>query len=477
MRFLNNYDYSYDLTYNDVFLTPNFSEINSRFDVSLVTPDGIGTNIPIVVANMNAVAGKRMSETVARRGGITIIPQDKPIELSLDIIKYVKSRDIVYETPLILTLENNISEALNIIHKRSHQAIVIVDENQKPVGIFKESDAEGLDRFTPLSRFVNRELITIPSSYDLEQTYKYMEERRISVAPVVNKNKIVGLMTQKSAVRSSIYVPATDRDNKLIVGVAIGINGDIAKLTSIYTKAGADVILIDTAHGHQKKMIEAIKIARQVNPDIKLVAGNVVTAEATEDLINAGVDIVKVGVGPGAMCTTRMMTGVGRPQFSAILECSKAAKTLGKHIWADGGVKHPRDVALALAAGASNVMIGSIFAGTHESVGDALKDVDGSLYKENFGMASRRAVLNRTEGIQAFDQAKKQLFAEGISTSKNYINPDKPGVEDIIDELISGVRSAFTYTGAKNIVEFQDKAVVGVQSASGYDEGKPVSGF
>ena len=426
---------------------------------------------------MNAVAGKRMAETVARRGGITIIPQDKSLDMSLDIIKYVKSRDIIYDTPLILSPENNINEALNIIHKRSHQAVIIVDNNKKPVGIFKESDADGLDRFTHLSRFVSRELITVSSSFSLEEIYSFMRDNRISVAPVVDDDKIVGVITQKGAVRSSIYRPALDANNKLIIGVAIGINGDVAKLTSIYTEAGVDVLLVDTAHGHQRKMIEAIKQVRTVNPTIKLVAGNVVTAKATEDLINAGVDIVKVGVGPGAMCTTRMMTGVGRPQFSAVLECSTAAKALGKVVWADGGIKHPRDVALALAAGASNVMIGSIFAGTYESVGDALKDENGRMYKENYGMASRRAVLNRTEGIHAFDQAKKQLFAEGISTSKNFINPDKPGVEDIIDELISGVRSALTYTGASSIELFQDKAVVGIQSASGYDEGKPVSVF
>jgi len=474
MKFLNNYDYNYDLTFSDVFLTPNYSEIDTRFDVNLITPDKIGTNIPLVIANMNAIAGKRMAETVARRGGITIIPQDKSLSTALELIDYVKSRDIVYETPLLLTPRDTISDALSIIHKRAHQAVIIVDQNNHPIGIFQESDGEGLDRFTHLSQFVSRELITVPNTFKLEKIFEFMVEKRISVAPVVKNNKIIGVITQKGAVRSSIYTPAVDHKNRLIIGAAIGINGDIVKLTSAYSDAGVDVLVVDTAHGHQKKMIEAIKKVRSINSKIKLVAGNVVTARGVEDLINAGADIVKVGVGPGAMCTTRMMTGVGRPQFSAILECSKAANELGKHVWGDGGIKNPRDLALALAAGASNVMIGSMFAGTYESVGDVLKDGNGHMYKENYGMASRRAVVNRTETVEGFDQAKKRLFAEGISTSKNYINPNKPGTEDVIDELIAGVRSAFTYTGANNIEDFQEKSVIGIQGSSGYDEGKPV---
>ena len=196
--------------------------------------------------------------------------------------------------------------------------------------------------------------------------------------------------------------------------------------------------------------------------------------EGTRALIEAGADIIKVGVGPGAMCTTRMQTGVGRPQFSAVLECSEEAKKFGKHVWADGGVRHPRDVALALAAGAAQVMIGSWFAGTLESPSDLNKDANGRLYKESFGMASARAVAARTAEEGAFDRARKALFEEGISSSRMYINPNRPGVEDLIDEIISGVRSAFTYAGANSIADFHDRAIVGIQSASGYAEGRPL---
>jgi IMP dehydrogenase len=200
----------------------------------------------------------------------------------------------------------------------------------------------------------------------------------------------------------------------------------------------------------------------------------VVTAAGVADLVEAGADIVKVGVGPGAMCTTRMMTGVGRPQFSAVLECAAQARALGAHVWADGGIRHPRDVALALAAGASNVMIGSWFAGTYESPGDVFRDPDGRLYKESFGMASARAVRLRSAGDSSFDRARKELFEEGISTARMYLDPQRPGVEDLIDAITAGLRSACTYAGAADLDELHERATVGIQSAAGYSEGMPL---
>ena len=212
---------------------------------------------------------------------------------------------------------------------------------------------------------------------------------------------------------------------------------------------------------------------RDSNPKVPIAAGNVVTASGVRDLAEAGADIIKVGVGPGAMCTTRMQTGVGRPQFSAVLECAEEAKKHGVHVWADGGVKDPRDVALTLAAGASNVMVGSLFAGTYESPGDVIQDADGREYKESFGMASRRAVVNRNSKTEAFEKARREMFEEGISSARIYLPEGKGGVEDQIDSIISGVRSSFTYAGASNIEEFTERAVVGIQSASGYAEGQP----
>jgi IMP dehydrogenase len=240
-------------------------------------------------------------------------------------------------------------------------------------------------------------------------------------------------------------------------------------------EGGIDCLVVDTAHGHQDRMVEALTAVHGVDPAVPVVAGNVVSPEGTRALIEAGADIVKVGVGPGAMCTTRMMTGVGRPQFSAVLECAEAARALGRHVWADGGIRHPRDVALALAAGASSVMIGSWFAGTYESPGDLMHDPDGRAFKVSFGMASARAVASRTATESAYDRAKKGLYEEGISSSRMYLDPERPGVEDLIDEICSGVRSACTYAGAATLEEFHERAVVGVQSAAGFHEGRPLA--
>jgi IMP dehydrogenase len=285
---------------------------------------------------------------------------------------------------------------------------------------------------------------------------------------------LTGILTDLAALRAELYTPAVDTSNRLRVAAAIGANGDVKAKARALLSAGVDVLVMDTAHGHQEKMIGALQVVRSLQPRVPLVAGNVVTADGTRDLIQAGADIVKVGVGPGAMCTTRMMTGVGRPQFSAVAECAGAAAALGKHVWADGGVRHPRDVALALAAGASSVMVGSWLAGTYESPGDLRHDEQGRPYKESFGMASKRAVTARTQGESAFDRARKALFEEGISSSKMHLDPVRPGVEDLLDEICSGVRSACTYVGARTLGEFHDRALLGVQSAAGFAEGRPL---
>ena len=260
-----------------------------------------------------------------------------------------------------------------------------------------------------------------------------------------------------------------------MLAVAIGVNGDVKGKAAALIRAGVDLLVVDTAHGHQLKALKALEaVCTEAQGKIPVMAGNVVTREGTRDLISAGADIIKVGVGPGAMCTTRMMTGVGRPQFSAVLDCTQEAVRLSKHVCADGGVRYPRDVALALAAGASSVMIGSWFAGTYESAGDVMRDSNGKLYKESFGMASSRAVRDRTRGEQLLDRARKELFEEGISSSRMYLEPERPGVEDIVDQIVAGLRSACTYAGAKNLTQFHERAVVGVQSSAGYEEGRPV---
>lgn len=472
MRFINNP--THDLTYDDVFMVPSSSELSSRMDVDLASTDGSGTTIPLVVANMTAISGRRMAETIARRGGIAVIPQDTPHAVVDSVIKWVKARHTFFDTPITLNPHQTVADAVSLLHKRAHGAIVIVDGG-KPVGIVTEEDCKSVDRFTQLHQVMSKELITMADNLDARAAFEFLNQHRHKLAPVVSSNgDLVGIMTRIGALRGTLYSPAVDANNHLRIAAALGINGDVAAKAAALVESGADVLVVDTAHGHQKKMIDALKAIKSLGLSVPIVAGNVVTADGVRDLVAAGASIIKVGVGPGAMCTTRMQTGVGRPQFSAVLECATEAKKLGAHVWADGGVRHPRDVALALAAGASQVMIGSWFAGTYESPGDLQSDVNGRLFKESFGMASARAVAARTSGEDAFERARKALFEEGISTSRMYLNPARPGVEDLLDEIIAGLRSSCTYAGARNLDEFAERAVIGIQSSAGYTEGRPL---
>ena len=483
MRFLNGHEPTSDLTYNDVFLVPSRSAVTSRFDVDLTTPDGVGTTIPIAVANMTAVSGRRMAETVARRGAVATIPQDIPLDVVAHAIAAVKRAHPTYETPIVVAPDTTVGEALSLMPKRAHEAVIVAADG-KPLGVMTERDGADVDRFAQVHEVMSTDMLTLPVGLSPQEMFDALVHRHLPLAPVVDGEALVGVITRRGALRSSLYAPAVDDAGRLLVGAAIGINGDVRARAAALLAAGADVLVADTAHGHQEKMLEvlpALRVARDEHADrsgrrVPLVAGNVVTAQGTLDLIDAGADIVKVGVGPGAMCTTRMMTGVGRPQFSAVLECAWAATERGAYVWADGGVRHPRDVALALAAGAASVMVGSWFAGTYESPGDLMRGTDGRPYKESFGMASARAVSSRTRDAAGFERARMGLFEEGISSARMYLDPERPGVEDLIDVITAGVRSSATYAGARTLPELHERAVVGVQTMAGYDEGRAVPG-
>src|SRR4051794_7058191 len=453
-------------------MVPRRSDVASRDDVDLATADGTGTTIPLVVSNMTAVAGRRMAETVARRGAIAVIPQDIPLGVVRDVLSWVKRRHLVFDTPITLDPHQTVGDAMALLPKRSHRAAFVV-EGGRPVGVLTYDDCTEVDRFTQVHQAMSANPLTLPDPVEPRDAYDILDAARRRLAPVVDADgRLVGVLTKTLALRSTLYAPALDDNGRLRVAAALGVNGDVKSKAADLLEAGADCLVMDTAHGHQDRMVQALQAVRALDPRVPLVAGNVVSAEGVEELVEAGADIVKVGVGPGAMCTTRMMTGVGRPQFSAVLECAATARTLGKHVWADGGVRYPRDVALALAAGASSVMIGSWFAGTHESPGDLHVDADGRSFKESFGMASARAVANRTGSDTSFDRARKGLYEEGISSSRMYLDPDRPGVEDLIDQICAGVRSACTYAGARSLEDLHDRALVGVQSAAGFTEGR-----
>ncbi|MDO5535821.1 MAG: GuaB1 family IMP dehydrogenase-related protein [Propionibacteriaceae bacterium] len=472
----------HDLTYDDVFMSPNRSSVRSRMDVDLTSTDGLGLPTPLVVANMTAISGRRMAETVARRGAIAIIPQDLSYAAATAAIARVKRAHAVFDSPIHVTADTVVADALPLIPKRAH-GVAVVLEGRRPVGLLSAADAAGVDRFIPVHEVMTTDLTIVAAQSSPQEVFDNLTDSRRKIALAVDANgDLVGVLTAKGAMRSAIYTPALDGEGRLRIGAAVGISGEVEGRARALLDAGADVLVMDTAHGHQDRMLETLATVRRVRDAhaeatgvrVPLVGGNVVTAEGTLDLIEAGADIVKVGVGPGAMCTTRMQTGVGRPQFSAVLDCAAAAADVDKAIWADGGVRHPRDVALALAAGAGSVMVGSWFAGTHESTSPLMHDADGRAYKESFGMASARAVRARTQQQSFFERARAGLFEEGISSSRMYLDPGRPGVEDLIDFITSGVRSSCTYAGARTLPDFHARATVGVQSRSGYEEGRPL---
>ena len=477
MKFLHGQVPPYELTYSDVFIVPaDKTSIKSRMDIDTMTSDGLGTSIPVIVSNMNAVAGKRMAEATARRGAMTMLLQNMPIERTRETVEYIKSRHPVFETPIVMKADDKIQGAMSLIYKRAHGAVIVTDDNDKPIGIFTPHDAEKQDRYTTLGEVMSKDVKTFPHDMDLEEMFDGLVDQHIQVAPVTKNGKLLGVVTRKGIVRSTILKPALDPNGKFQVGVAVGINEDVAGRVKAFEEMGVNVILLDTANGHQQRLIDAVKTARKASKTMKIIAGTVVTAKGTTNLIEAGADMVKVGIGAGATCITRMRTGVGRPQFSAVIECSDAARKAGGQVLADGGIRHPRDVALAIAAGAANTMFASWLAPTFESPADIHVDSDGSMYVEHFGMASNRAVLDRAKSEDEFTRMSKAFYEEGSSHVKLHVSPETPGVEDILDQIASGLRSTCSYANASNLEELHQNAVIGVQSPAAFNEGRSVSG-
>ncbi|WP_417508359.1 GuaB1 family IMP dehydrogenase-related protein [Microbacterium sp.] len=473
-----------DLTYSDVFLVPRRSGITSRLEVDLAPHDGTPATIPLVASNMNSVTGPRLAAVLARRGGIGILPQDMPLQELDAAIRDVKAQPVAWDTPLVLSPAATVADARELLPPVSGHGVVVAEgtgriEASEIAGILSASRLATALSDARLGDLVHAGTPSLDAedAADARSAFDVITETGAELVTVTDRGHLVGTLSARSALRSTLYAPATDSHGRLAVGAAIGINGDVAAKARALAAAGVDVLVVDTAHGHQESMLRALAIVAGLDLGIPLVAGNIVTADGVNDLVEAGATILKVGVGPGAMCTTRMMTAVGRPQFSAVLETAQAAREAGAHAWADGGVRYPRDVALALAAGAASVMIGSWFAGTLEAPGRLQADDEGRIYKESWGMASTKAVQARFGRLDAYERARKELFAEGISSSKIYLDPLRPGVEDLLDMITSGVRSSFTYAGAASVPEFHERALVGRQSAAGYEEGKalPIS--
>jgi IMP dehydrogenase len=468
-------DEQLELALEDVFLLPDYFDGVSRLDVSLAPDDFRGGSQPIVSANMNAVTGKRMAETMARLGGLGVLPQDMRLETVERIVGHIRGAHPRFDTPLTVAPDATLRDVHGLLRKRSHGMVVVVDEQRRPLGVVTSSDLEGRDQYTAVARVMSTETVTLPSDVSNADAFAAVHHARVKAAPVLDaQGKLVGILGREDPVRAELLRPSLDDGERLLVAAAVGISSSAVDRAVALVELGVTCVVVDTAHGHQRRMLEVLaKVREATKGRVPIVAGNVCTAEGTRALIEAGADVVKVNVGPGAMCTTRMQTGVGRPSFSSVLHCARAAHQLGRKVWADGGVKHPRDVALYLAAGASRVMVGTALAGTYESPGDIEQDREGHLYKSNYGMASARAVSDRTENEDPFTRAKKGFFREGISTSRIYLRPGFESVGSIVVDVITGVQSAFTYVGATDLRSFRERVVVGVQTPHGYGEGTP----
>ena len=288
MQFLRGHTPDHDLTFDDVFLVPNRSPVGSRLDIDLSSADGTGTTIPLVAANMTAVSGRRMAETMARRGGLAVIPQDIPAEVVSGVVASLKRRHPVFETPITLERHDTIGAALGLLHKRAHGALVVT-EDDVPVGIVTDADCRGVDRFTQVGSVMSTNVVTLPDSIDPERGFRTLNEARRRVAPVVDADgRLVGLLTQRGAVRSTLYRPNLDARGQLRIGAAVGISGDPAERAKVLLAAGVDVLVVDTAHGHQERMVTVLDQIRGLDPAVPVVAGNVVTPAGVRDLLAAG---------------------------------------------------------------------------------------------------------------------------------------------------------------------------------------------
>lgn len=474
----------------------------SRDGVDVHPVDGFG-NIPITVANMNAVAGKRMAEAMAMMGGSAAIPQDKDDDEMREIAKFLHSRDVNHLTPITVPRDGKVFELRTYLEKRDLDTAIVTDKQadgqEKFVGLVRfqigdEDLQEGIvplnvNEDMPIRRFIRtKDCITAPPGISDEEALNLMEQNRLHFLPIVSSDGgVKGVLTKKFIAMRWRYKAHVDAQNGGLAMLATvgALNNNPVDRVKFLLDIGARGIVFDTAHFDQgiqtyRNVEAAAAVIANAKLKILLVAGNVVTPEATRNIILAGADVAKVGIGPGAMCTTRMETGVGRPQFTAVLQCAAEAAKYGKNVWADGGIVHPRDVALALAAGASQVMIGSLFTPTLESPGELKHDEKG-YYKINHGMASRQASVLRSLGKGSRDRMQdlfRRTFghrSEGINAGKVYRREGMRSVVDYVHWLLDGVTSSMTYAGARNLAEFQKFATIGIQTMSGYREGEAKS--
>ena len=454
------------LTFDDVLLIPQASEVLPN-NVSLKTTlaKGINLNIPIMSAAMDTVTESRMAIAMAREGGMGIIHKNLSIdEQATHVDKVKRSEHGVITDPFFLSPEHMVTDALELMKKYRISGVPITD-NGKLVGILTNRDMRFETNFNqPIKNIMTKDhLITAPVGTTLEEAQQILGRHRIEKLPIVDENgNLKGLITIKD-IEKSIKYPnsAKDKNGRLLVGAAVGVGANCLDRVSALVDARADVISIDCAHGHQQAAVESVRKIRERYPDVALIAGNVATAEATKDLLESGADVVKVGIGPGSICTTRIISGVGVPQLTAIIDCAEMADKYGKRIIADGGIKFSGDIAKALAAGASAVMVGSLLAGTKESPGE-LEIYQGRSFKTYRGMGSLSAMAAGSKD-RYFQEDAVKLVPEGVEGRVPY----RGSLADVVFQLVGGIRSAMGYTGMPTIDDLRKKGqFVKITSAS-----------
>lgn len=456
------------LTFDDILLVPKKSAIIPReVDVSTKFSRNIEINIPLVSAAMDTVTESRLAIAIAREGGIGIIHKNMSIEEQAEEIDKVKrSESGIIVEPISLTPEKKVGEAIEIMAKYHISGIPIINNERKLVGILTNRDIRFLeDKNLRISSIMTKEnLITAPVGTTLEEAKRILHKNRIEKLPIVNEAFILkGLITVKDIEKVEKYPNSCkDIEGRLRVGAAVGITRDALERVKALINAKVDVIVVDTAHGHSSRVIDVIKEIKRAF-DIELVGGNVATFEGAESLIKAGVDAIKVGIGPGSICTTRVVTGVGVPQISAIQECKRAAKKYHIPLIADGGVKYSGDITKALAVGADSVMIGSLFAGTQESPGEVVL-YKGRSYKEYRGMGSIGAMKKGSKDRYFQEEVEEnKLVPEGIEGRVSYKGP----FSAYVFQLLGGIRSGMGYCGVRNIKELQEETkFIQITSAS-----------
>ncbi len=446
------------LTFDDVLLLPAASEVlPTTADVSSKLSEGLTLTTPILSAAMDTVTESDMAIKMALSGGIGVIHKNLSIETQASEVARVKKYVNGYiSEPITATAEMTLEEARELMYESSISGLPVVNEENELVGILSKRDIKYLEDF---SKTIAEVMSTNPAyiyedEFNMETIKQILHDKRIEKLPILSRenNKLSGYVTSRDIDNYMEYKEATkDSRGRLSCAAAIGVSADLEERVNALVKAGADMLVLDSAHGHSKGIVDAVRHVREMAPNVTLVAGNIVTKEAAADLYDAGADVVKVGIGPGSICTTRIITGVGRPQITAVMEVSEYAKTVGKKVIADGGIKYSGDIAKALAAGADAVMLGSMLAGCKESPGEEIL-LNGKKYKKYVGMGSIEA-MKRGSSDRYFQKDKKvkKLISEGVSGQIE----SKGHVEDVIYQLIGGVKSSFGYCGCANLEEFQ----------------------